>query len=97
MVEACKSEKRNSNNHQSIGIEADEQQSLCLFRYLPRSAVAGLISPNVVSHEKHFIVMSHSIHVTIKWMGREAPLPTLKGGRTNGRKARLLTKKMYGN
>jgi hypothetical protein len=54
-----------------------------------------LISSNgSASHGKHFIVMSHSGHVTMKWAGGAATLPTLKGGRTNVRKARLLTGKM---
>ena len=61
--------------------------------HFARWTSAGLISPNMVSHEKHFIVISRSNHVTIKWAGRAATLPTLKGGRTHGRK-RLLTGKM---
>ena len=92
MVETSKSENRNLTDHQPVAIEANEQDPL--FRCLLRSTGAGLIPPNMVSHEKHFIVMSHSSHVTIKWVGRVAPLPTLKGGRTNVRKARLPTGKM---
>jgi hypothetical protein len=91
MVEACRSENRNSDDYQPVTIGAEERYSL--LRYLPRSAVAGLISSNTWSHEKHFIVMSHYCHVTVKWDGREAPLPPIKGGRTNGRN-RLLTGKI---
>jgi hypothetical protein len=54
---------------------------------------ARLISTVIRSHGKHFIVMSHSNHVTITWAGRAATLPTLKGGRTHGRN-KLLTGKM---
>lgn len=91
MIEACRSENKNRNDHRSVAIEARKPyQVLC---YLLRTTVTGLIPSIMWSHEKHFIVMSHNGHVTIKWAGRAATLPTLKGGRNHGRK-RLLTAKM---
>ena len=63
-------------------------------REFPSSFTTKLTSLDIASHDKHFIVMSHSSHVTTKWVGKAATQPTPKGGRTNVGKARLLTGKM---
>ncbi len=89
MVRHAEMEKRIKTDHQP---DASGAKSVSL-GYSPKWVGAGLISPNLASHDKHFIVMSHSSHVTIKWVGRAATLPTLKGGRNHGRK-RLPTGKM---
>ena len=80
MVRHAEMEKRIKTDHQP---DASGAKSVSL-GYSPKWVGAGLISPNLASHDKHFIVMSHSSHVTIKWVGRAATLPTLKGGRNHG-------------
>jgi hypothetical protein len=91
MVETCRIENDNERTHGSdaIGVEP-----YFIIGYLLQCIRARLISSNMVSHGKHFIVMSHYYHVTVKWGGREAPLPPIKGGRTIGRN-RLLTRKIW--
>jgi len=86
-------EENDPNNWPDAGAMGD-----CLIVGSPSSCRSGtrLISTVTRSHGKHFIVMSHSSHVTVKWEGRAATLPTLKGGRTHGR-IKLLTGKMQEN
>jgi hypothetical protein len=91
MVKICRSENNDELNYwPDAGVVEPH-----FFSNDPRHRrLARLSSLNIKSHDKHFIVMSHSSHVTTKWAGREAPLPDQQGGRTNVRKARLLTGKM---
>ncbi len=91
-METCETKKRNDDHNQTCPIV--EGILFLVLGCFPASVVAGLISSNRPSHDKHFIVTSHYGHVTMKWEGREPPPLSLKGGRTNGRKARLLTRKM---
>lgn len=62
MVKTWKSGNDNGRNHGPDEIGAE---SYFTIGYLPRFVEAQLISSYVVSHEKHFIVMSHYYHVTI--------------------------------
>lgn len=91
MVETSTSENRKLDDHQAVAVGA--RNPYPVLSCLPQRVVTGLIPSIMGSHGNHFIVISHSYHVTIKWAGRVAPLPTLKGGRNHGRK-RLLKEKM---
>jgi hypothetical protein len=88
MVRTC--EKKNENE---LPARCERNQRVVFVDTFPECIGAGLISPNLASHDKHFIVMPHNSHVTIKWAGRAATLPTLKGDRTHGRN-KLLTGKI---
>jgi hypothetical protein len=91
MGRTCREEKENKSDHWPYQARQHNASSRL---YAMRWAAAKLISLNVLwSHGKYFIVMSHSSHVTIKWAGRAATLPTLKGGRNHGR-IKLLTGKI---
>lgn len=91
MVKTCRSGKQDESDHWPDAVRGNKHSTTF---DLSRQLATKLISSNLSSHDKHFIVMSHYGHVTMKWEGREPPLLSLKGGRTNGRKARLLTRKM---
>ena len=94
MIQRCGSE----NDGLNYWPDAAAVEPILTVEYVsPRCSGARLISTIIRSHDKHFIVMSHSSHVTMKWGGRAATLPTLKGGRTHVRKARLLAGKMREN
>ena len=67
-----RSEKNNEIHWPNAGETEPDFFVICS----PRGIHARLISPNAASHDKHFIVISHSSHVTVKWAGRAATLPT---------------------
>lgn len=91
MEKTCRNGNDNKRNNWPDAFRGNKCSTVF---YLPRRCAGKLISSKVSSHDKHFIVMPHSGHVTMKWEGGAATLPTLKGGRTNVRKARLLTGKI---